>query len=162
MFHGGRVAPLYYFIMRENDFEMLTRSNINTPQFPGIPNSAGTTSKMIETIRKFIKQQKRARGYFYNLVDGANNGLNVELSGTAKFMLGLALNKASIQAGQLTITLKVNNEVIFQDLDGTFLSEEYTDDEYYYFPRPLSGQDSIILDIQSSGAQDVAFAWYYI
>ena len=146
----------------ENEFEVLTRGNINTPQFPGIPNSAGTTSKMIETIRKFIKQQKRSRGFLYNLVQGSNNGLSVELSGTARFLLGFSVNKASLSVGQVTISLKVNNEVILQDVDATFLSSEFTDDEYYYFPRPLSGQDSIILDIQSTGSFDLATSWYYI
>ena len=141
---------------------MLTRSNLNTPQFPGIPNSAGTTSKMIETIRKFIKQQKRCRGYLYNLVSGANNGLTAELSGTARFLLGFAINKNDLNVDEISITIKINNEVIIQDLDATFLSTEFTDDEYYYFPRPLSGQDSIIIDMNSSGSNDVAMSWYYI
>lgn len=141
-------------------------SGLNAPQFPG----QQVKGMSIEQIRTLIKKQNRIKGYNFSVVTGTNN-FNLQLSGTARILLGLSLVPRTITADigttgftQITgVTLKVNNEIVIENLDPNFLSNFFNNDEYYYLPRPLSGTDEITLTFTNPGATEQAsLAIYYI
>ena len=141
-------------------------SGLNAPQFPG----QQVKGMSIEQIRTLVKKQNRIKGYNFSVTTGTNN-FNLQLSGTARILLGLALVPRTLtstigQDGftQITgVTLKVNNEIVIENLDPNFLSNFFNNDEYYYLPRPLSGTDEITLTFTNPGATEQAsLAIYYI
>lgn len=141
-------------------------SGLNAPQFPG----QQVKGMSIEQIRTLVKKQNRIKGYNFSVVTGTNN-FNLQLSGTARILLGLALVPRTLTASignegftQITgVTLKVNNEIVIENLDPNFLTNFFNNDEYYYLPRPLSGTDEITLTFTNPGATEQAsLAIYYI
>lgn len=57
----------------------------------------------------------------------------------------------------------INNEIVIDQTAPAFFSPDFMDDEYYYFPRPLSGTDQLTVNITNSlGAQSVRMIVYYI
>jgi hypothetical protein len=139
---------------------------LNAPQFPG-QQVKGMT---IEQIRTLVKKQNRIKGYNFSVATGTNN-YNLQLSGTARILLGLALiprdagTSIAIQGFQdiTGVTFKVNNEIIIENLDPNFLGNMFNTEEYYYLPRPLSGTDEITISFTNPGAtENVSLAIYYI
>ena len=139
---------------------------LNAPQFPG-QQVKGMT---IEQIRTLIKKQNRIKGYNFSVATGTTN-YNLQLSGTARIMLGLSLiprepgtTVATRGFQHITgVTFKVNNEIIIENLDPNFLGNFFNTDEYYYLPRPLSGTDEITISYTNPGAtENVSLAIYYI
>jgi hypothetical protein len=126
---------------------------VNTPQFPGWQKGNAP-----EKVREFIKDQVRRKGY---RLSGGNTAqdFNLGLSGTARYLYGLAL-----VTGQTTglATLKVNNEVVWENVDLSFLNFGQTEQDYYAVNRPLSGQDDIILTITGdAGYQNMPLVAIY-
>jgi len=142
------------------------RPMVNTPQFPGLQlNPNGT----IEEIRDYIKKQKRIKGFTFNLTAGNNPDLNVEISGTARLLLGIVFFEfAGIGVpGQdelpREVTMKVNNEIIIENVHIKLLSTDHIDEEYYFIPRPLSGSDDVKMSFNNVATDmDVFMALYYI
>jgi len=141
-------------------------SGLNAPQFPG----QQVKGMSIEQIRTLIKKQNRIKGYNFSVTTGTTN-FNLQLSGTARILLGLALVPRTATASignegfiNITgVTLKVNNEIVIENLDPNFLTNFFNNDEYYYLPRPLSGTDEITLTFTNPGATEQAsLAIYYI
>lgn len=141
-------------------------NGLNAPQFPG----QQVKGMSIEQIRTLIKKQNRIKGYNFSVTTGTSN-YNLQLSGTARILLGLALVPRTVNAAigtdgftQITgVTLKVNNEIVIENLDPNFLGNFFMQDEYYYLPRPLSGTDEITLTFTNPGATEQAsLAIYYI
>jgi hypothetical protein len=139
---------------------------LNAPQFPG-QQVKGMT---IEQIRTLVKKQNRIKGYTFGVATGTNN-FNLQLSGTARILLGLSLiprdpgTSIATQGFQdvTGVTFKVNNEIIIENLDPNFLGNMFNTDEYYYLPRPLSGTDEITISFNNPGAtENVSLAIYYI
>jgi len=121
---------------------------VNTPQFPGQQKG-----QSIDAVRQFIKNQKRSRGFRFNLVT-SNQTFNINISGSARMFLGFAFSFEPDAPATMPpfVNLTINNEVIIQDTSPVFFTQRYMDDEYYFFPRPLSGQDDVILTTQPAGA----------
>jgi hypothetical protein len=141
-------------------------NGLNAPQFPG----QQVKGMSIEQIRTLIKKQNRIKGYNFSVTTGTTN-FNLQLSGTARILLGLALVPRTLTASignegftQITgVTLKVNNEIVIENLDPNFLTNFFNNDEYYYLPRPLSGTDEITITFTNPGATEQAsLAIYYI
>ncbi len=140
--------------------EMLHITGNNTPQFMGQQFGA-----KIEEVRKMIKQQKRVKGFKFDVPNGSDS-FNIQLSGTARIFLGFALlvddptDPASVPNH---FTLTINNEIIIEDVNTYFFTNYLMDDEYYFIPRPLSGTDQIKVDIQNDFfAQPLSMIVYYI
>ena len=76
------------------------------------------------------------------------------LSGEARLLLGWAIIQVNKEAANqaLDVTIIINNEVIVNKVDPTFYGNAFTDDEYYFYPRPLSGQDTISYSATGQGA----------
>lgn len=138
---------------------------VRTPQFPGVQTAGGDVAARIESVRAFIKKQKRVKGFVFGITSGTGNKLNIKLSGAARLLLGWSiLFDADADPGDipLSVTLKVNNEEIVEDVNPLFFSPDFMDDEYYFFPRPLSGQDSIIMLSEGVADINMKLAFYYL
>lgn len=125
---------------------------ISAPQFPGqqIKNLS------IDDVRTLIKKQRRTKGYLFSVPTGSST-FNLQLSGTARILLGLAfLGASGSNFSQITsVQFKVNNEIIIESTNPNFFTSLLTQNEYYDLPRPLSGTDEIILSFQNGGAVEV-------
>lgn len=134
---------------------------INAPQFPG--QQLG--NKTIEQIRGIIKRQKRLKGYSFTVPTGASS-FNLDLSGTARILLGIALisEKATSFAEISSLQFQVNNEIVIDQVNPNFLTLFFNNNEYYYIPRPLSGTDELTLKFQNNGinAEVCNVVLYYI
>ena len=125
---------------------------ISAPQFPGqqIKNLS------IEDVRTLIKKQRRTKGFVFSVTSGSST-FNLQLSGTARILLGIAFLGTS-GANFTNITscqFKVNNEIIIESTSPNFFTSLLTQNEYYDIPRPLSGTDEIVLSFQNGGAVEV-------
>lgn len=155
--------------MKEHDIKAVAQmmdAQVNTPQFPGMQKGAS-----INQVRSFIKKQKRIKGFAFDLATGSNE-FDIKLSGTARIFLGFALfpvdapnppNNPSLPdeyPEQHSLTL--NNEVIIDQTHSFFFSPSWMDDEYYFVPRPLSGQDDFTLTFFTDIALTLYYAAYYI
>lgn len=138
---------------------------LNAPQFPGMQTGAS-----INQVRDYIKQQRRVKGYTFNVTSGQTQQ-NLQLSGTARQLLGILLIPINpgtdnfIQGFQeiTEIGFKVNNEIILETLNPTFLTNFANDNEFIAIPRPLSGTDQITISFNNPGATETcAVALYYI
>lgn len=134
-------------------------------QFPGQGGMFPATES-IEEIRQFIKNQKRLKGYNFNVSGGASS-FPLDISGEARVLLGLSIlalenfDDPNLQPD--TFTLTINNEIVINQTHPGFLSPLFMDEEYYQFLRPLSGQDDISVTFTNPNpAQNVSLAVYYI
>jgi len=134
-------------------------------QFPGSLLGA-PWQDVVELIRK----QKKAKGLFLQSVINTITTVPVALSGTAKIFLGLKIGTSlGLASADCTVTLKINDEIIFQDVSTFFLSNDFAlnscNTEYFSYPRPLSGNDSIQLTVNEPAAGVgtlYEFAFYYL
>jgi len=153
----------------EQELQVITRARkmkngqlgVRTPQFPGVEGR----DLSIAQVRSIIRRQKRAKGFRFGLVTGVNKSLQIKLSGTARTFLGFAVLEANqvnnAEATQMTVT--INNEIVIAEVPPAFFSPDFMDDEYYFFLRPLSGQDEILLDVTlSNDTEDFLLIAYYI
>lgn len=121
-------------------------------QFPG--SLLGAPWKdVVELIRK----QKKAKGVFITSVINTITTVPVQLSGTAKIFLGLKIgSNLNLASPDATVKLVINDEVIFQDVSTFFLSNDFAlnscNTEYFSYPRPLAGNDSIQLTVSEPAA----------
>lgn len=144
---------------------------LNAPNFPG--QQLGKVS--IEQVRSLIKRQKRIKGYNFQ-VDTGTTSFNLDLSGTARILLGIAMFgevESEVARGKATccipfteietVQFKVNNEIVVDTLNPNFLSFGFNTNEYYYLPRPLSGTDELTLTFTNPGlVENVFVVLYYI
>ena len=146
-------------------FQNITEG-LNAPQFPG-QQVKGLT---IEQIRTLVKKQNRIKGYVFSVATGTNS-YDLQLSGTARILLGIALiprnagSDIAVQGFQdiASFSFKVNNEIIIDSLDPNFVGNMFNTEEYYYLPRPLSGTDQITITFTNPGAtENCSLAIYYI
>lgn len=143
--------------MKSKNFDILSgRQTL----FPG----GVKTKQGIEQVRQLIRNQKKVKG-FTLASDQGNNKKRLNISGEARIMLGIAVIVPSVDAitnYPTGVRFEVNNEVLIQDMNSFFFSPAFMDDEFYYFPRPLSGADEVIIEYNSPVQQDVFIAFYYI
>jgi hypothetical protein len=128
------------------------------------PNIKGKKD-FIDTIRDFVKKQKKTRGYTLPLAVGENT-FNLTISGSARVLLGFALCKADnslANIGATAMKLTINNEIIIDSVNPNFFGSNFTNEGYYYFPRPLNGSDTVILVLTGTTSEQIAsLVIYYI
>lgn len=108
----------------------------------------------VEQVQNYIKRQKRCKGQSYNLGAGDNSGLLVQLPGSARLLLGFVFDFSEVaKVADGLVSLQINNEIVIEDVFVNFFSKDFTDEEYYFIPRPLSGQDDIRLTVK--GVTDI-------
>ena len=117
-------------------------------------------------VQQYIKRQKRVKGESYDLSAGDNTGLQVQLPGTARVWLGFVLFFTNLPDGALEdgkLSLIINNEVVIDETFVSFFGQDFTDEEYYFIPRPLSGQDDIQFAVRgATGKYTLNVANYYL
>ena len=111
-------------------------SYVDSPQFPGWQKGNAP-----HEVQAFIRDQVRRKGFVFS--GGTTpQDFKLTLSGSARFFYGLTFeNKIG------TVTLTINNEVVFENVSARFLQFGQTNQDYYAVNRPLSGQDSITITI---------------
>jgi len=133
------------------------------PQFMATQGRA--TEAQINAVRRFIKKQKRVKGFAFSVPTG-DQSFAINLAGTARLMLGYALlleDPADPTTMPETHTLTVNNEIVVDQASPDFFSGRFMDDEFIFIPRPLSGTDDITINFSNTNAaQVVRMAFYYI
>jgi hypothetical protein len=124
-------------------------------QFPG-QQYGGT----IDQVRNLIQHQKKIKGFTLANANGFNSH-NLQISGDARLLLGFAIN--SNQEGDV-MTLKINNEIALDNVPVSAYStiNKTIGGDYYVCPRPLSGQDEIILEYTAIGAVTRQFMMVYL
>lgn len=148
-------------------------ANTNIPGSPN-PNGLfaplpgqkqGLTQKQVQAI---INSSKRAKGFVTPLPAAQITPQQIEISGTANWLLGFALfprdNHADPAATPRMVSLMINDEQALQPSPFNLLDKRYIEGEYYVFPRPLSGSDDIILVYDNTNGldQDVEAIFYYL
>ena len=116
----------------------------------------------IEKVRSWIKKQKRSKGYVHALSTGTTE-FNLDISGSARIFLGFALlfSETAIGSQPATFTLNINEEIIVNQVQPSFFSPDFMDDEYYFFPRPLSGTDVVDVTYNNPNADQTVFMIVY-
>lgn len=133
---------------------------INAPQFPGQQLGKAT----IEQVRSLIKRQKRLKGFSYVIPTGTSE-FNLNLSGTARILLGIALIGADGTKFLSIVSFNfiVNNEIVIDQVNPNFLTDQFCNNEYYFIPRPLSGTDILTINFTNTAAAENAnVILYYI
>jgi len=133
---------------------------VRTPQFPGV-----NPGMDIEQVRQVIRNQKRTKGFSFDIEAGASNNFDIALSGTARLFLGFSLAPAvgAIEANAPDqFTLVINNEIVIEQVFPEFFGADFMDDEYYFLPRPLSGQDTITATFNGVNSFTQKLIVYYI
>jgi hypothetical protein len=145
----------------------MNKLGLNAPQFPGMQTGK---MKSVDEVRDLIKKQRRVKGFQFSVPNGQSQQ-NLQISGTARILLGIQLlpvdpgTDTFIQGFQRisNISFKVNNEIIIESLNPTFVTNYSNDEEFMPIPRPLSGTDQITINFTNSGATEIcAIAIYYI
>lgn len=160
----GRARPPFFNLYDMDNFK--EEMGHLAPQFMG--QQLGKVS--IEAVRSLIKKQKRIKGYSFTAPVGSSS-FNLDLSGTARVLLGLAFFGKGTGAvgwqnfiGITTVQFQVNNEIVIDQLNPNFLTMQFNNNEYYYLPRPLSGTDELTLKFLNSGAvaEEINVVIYYL
>lgn len=142
----------------------ITRAPENQ-QYPGAIMGA----RWMDAV-ELIRKQKKAKGLFITSVIGQTVTAPVTLSGTAKIFLGLKIGtNLNLASPDALVQMKINDEIIFQDVSTFFLSNDFalnsTNCEYFSYPRPLSGNDSIFVSVTEpalGAATLYEFCLYYL
>jgi len=135
----------YLNMIQDTKNHKLSPPIINNNTYPG--KRMGMTP---EEVQDYIKRQKRCLGKSFTLVTGTNDDLSIQLPGTAYMLLGWAIlprEEAGVTLGDVSVRL--NNEIMVDKVDFSFFGPDFTDEEYYFIPRPLSGQDSFSFNIDN-------------
>jgi hypothetical protein len=115
----------------------------------GVPNyPGGQKGASKKQVQDFVKDQVRRKGFS---VSGSTspNTIQLDFPGNARFFYGMEFeNKIG------TVTLMVNNEVVWQNMSTAFCQVGTTDNDYHAVNRPLSGQDDVSLTITGFAGYD--------
>lgn len=113
--------------------------------------SAAATRAM--GMRDAYSNGVRCKGFTVTISPGTS-AFSVDLSGMARNFLGFGFFLIAAPAGITTTQLVINNDVV---VDSTLLQHfqvngATSDRDYYPFPRPLNGQDTIVFNFSQAGA----------
>lgn len=120
-------------------------------------------------VQQLIRKQKKAFGILQTVQNGVITSVPVKLSGTAKIFLGFKIsNTPGTKSPNSKFTLLINNERIVNDCGIFFFLSDFSQNsmnaEFVSLPRPLSGNDDIVLQIneQSGLTQTYELTFYYL
>lgn len=138
----------------------------------GIPGSA-VGFKSMDDVHSFNNSTIRRKGFVIRTGTG-NNLVPIQLPGTSKFLLGLLLLDTSGD-GFNVCNLVINNDSRIEQVSTSSLcrvlpsttgpavaSVNAYDEEYFPVPTPLSGNDTITLELVVRTAGEVYITIYYI
>jgi len=118
--------------------------------------------KPFAAMRREYIEGIRAKGFAFTTVTGTAEK-QLSLSGLGKQLLGINFFAAGAIADDVTLTLKVNNDVVLEKVNANAIANNTTNPRQYYdLGRPLTGQDTILLEFTDGvGAQPFNIVLYY-
>jgi len=135
------------------------------PQFiPALAPQRQAASDRAMAMREAYSNGVRTKGFTVT-IGTTTSAFSVDLSGMAKNFLGFGFVFLAQPAGAVITQLVVNNDVV---VDSTLIQHfqvlgTTSDRDYYPFPRPLNGQDTIVFNFNNAGAQAIGYlVVYYI
>lgn len=117
----------------------------------------------LEQVRQFIAISKKCKGETFDIAAGAND-FTIELSGTAKMLLGFSLliDDTADANKPLDMQFIINEEIMIDQVNPEFFSPDFMDEEFYVFPRPLSGTDILKILVTGQANNRMFGAFYYL
>ena len=135
------------------------------PQYvPSLAPERQAASDRAMAMRQAYSNGVRAKGFTVT-IPASTSSFSVDLSGMAKNFLGFAYFFLANPAGAVLTQLVINNDVV---VDSTLINHfqvagTTSDRDYFPFPRPLNGQDTIVFNFNNGGAQATGYlVVYYI
>jgi hypothetical protein len=135
------------------------------PQFiPALSPERQAASSRAMAMREAYSNGVRAKGFTVT-IPASTSSFSVDLSGMARNFLGFAYFFLAAPAGAVLTQLVINNDVV---VDSTLIQHfqvagTTSDRDYFPFPRPLNGQDTIVFNFNNGGAQATGYlVVYYI
>jgi hypothetical protein len=131
---------------------------------PNLAPARAAASDRAMMMRDAYSNGVRCKGFKVSMVGGTSS-FSVDLSGMAKNFLGFSFLFLAQPAGEVITQLVVNNDVV---VDSTLIQHfqvlgTTSDRDYYPFPRPLNGQDTIVFNFTNGGLAATGFlVVYYI
>jgi len=131
---------------------------------PNLAPARAAASDRAMMMRDAYSNGVRAKGFTVT-IGAATSSFSVDLSGMAKNFLGFSFLFLAQPAGAVITQLVINNDVV---VDSTLIQHfqiagTTSDRDYYPFPRPLNGQDTIVFNFTNSGVLATGYlAVYYI
>lgn len=120
---------------------------------PNLAPARAAASDRAMMMREAYSNGVRCKGFTVTIAAGTS-AYSVDLSGMAKNFLGFAWRLLAAPAGVTTTQLVINNDVV---VDSTLIQHfevngSTSDRDYYPFPRPLNGQDTIVFNFTQAGS----------
>jgi hypothetical protein len=131
---------------------------------PNLAPARAAASDRAMMMRDAYSNGVRCKGFTVSIAAGTSS-FSVDLSGMAKNFLGFSFLFLAQPAGAVITQLVVNNDVV---VDSTLIQHfqvlgTTSDRDYYPFPRPLNGQDTIVFNFTNAGAVATGYlVVYYI
>jgi hypothetical protein len=131
---------------------------------PNLAPARAAASDRAMAMREAYSNGVRVKGFKVSIVAGTSS-FSVDLSGMAKNFLGFSYFFRTEPAGEVITQLVINNDVV---VDSTLIEHfqvdgQTSDRDYFPFPRPLNGQDTIVFNFTNGGLAATGFlAVYYI
>jgi hypothetical protein len=120
---------------------------------PNLAPARAAAGDRAMAMRDAYSNGVRCKGFTVTIAAGTS-AFSVDLSGMAKNFLGFGWYLFAAPAGVTTTQLVINNDVV---VDSTLLQHfqvngATSDRDYFPFPRPLNGQDTIVFNFTQAGA----------
>ncbi len=141
------------------------QGQVQASQFvPNLAPARAAASDRAMMMRDAYSNGVRCKGFKVSIVAGTSS-FSVDLSGMAKNFLGFSYFFRTEPAGEVITQLVINNDVV---VDSTLIEHfqvdgQTSDRDYFPFPRPLNGQDTIVFNFTNGGLAATGFlVVYYI
>jgi len=135
------------------------------PQFiPALAPARQAASDRAMAMREAYSNGVRCKGFTVT-IGVSTSSFSVDLSGMARNFLGFAFFFTTAPAGIVITQLVINNDVVVDSslIQHFQVAGTTSDRDYFPFPRPLNGQDTIVFNFTNSGAAATGYlVVYYI
>ena len=117
----------------------------------------------VDAMREAYSKGNRSKGFTLTIGTGTSSS-NIDLSGMAKHFLGIGFYFTATPGSSVLTQLVINNDVVIDSANVNFFRIDAGNQprDFYAFPRPLNGQDTITFNFNNStGAAITAFLIVY-
>ena len=131
---------------------------------PNLAPARAAASDRAMAMRDAYSNGVRCKGFTVT-ISSATSSFSVDLSGMAKNFLGFGWFFRTAPAGIVTTQLVINNDVVVDSslIQHFQINNTTSDRDYFPFPRPLNGQDTIVFNFTNSSTIATGFlVVYYI
>ena len=132
---------------------------------PNLAPARAAASDRAMVMRDAYSNGVRCKGFTVT-ISAATSSFSVDLSGMAKNFLGFGWYFFSgVPAGIVTTQLVINNDVVVDSslIQHFQINNTTSDRDYFPFPRPLNGQDTIVFNFTNGGGVATGYLIaYYI